>query len=105
MVRNNIKKNSTKSISGQAFKKILYMGKKKIKKREEYFQTVKKTLPCASRIREANKTKTRRKNTDSIFTTGFRKLRKDGLVVLHSSKKLCQGGSIAGVNHELSLDI
>jgi len=49
---------------------------------------MKKTLPCASGSREAKKTKTRPENADSIFTTSFQKLRKNGLVVLHSSEKL-----------------
>ena len=46
------------------------------------------TLPLASGIREANKTKTRPTNADSIFTTGFRKPCKNGLVVLHSRENL-----------------
>ena len=65
---------------------------------------MRKTLPCASGIREANKTKTRPENGDSIFTTGFRKLCENGLVVLHSSEKLW-GWLNDGVNHELTCDI
>ena len=44
---------------------------------------MKKTLPRAFGIREANRTKTRQKNAGSIFATSFRKLRKKILVVFY----------------------
>ena len=47
----------------------------------EYSQIVnEKTLPRASGIWEANRTKPRHKNVGSIFKTSFRRLRKNVLV-------------------------
>lgn len=51
---------------------------------------MKRTLPCASGIRETKKTKTKRKNTESIFTMTLRKLRNNLLVMLHSSYRKFQ---------------
>ena len=69
---------------------------------------MKKTLPRAFGIREANRTKTRQKNAGSIFATSFRNLRKNVLVVfLHSSEKLQWQFELEGkaASSEVSLNL